>query len=90
MGIAFGPFSPLDQYDRDQHANTIEGDYVGDRGQSLSVYADNHIRLKTASIAIEDWTAPEAEKQLTLWFQDSGDFAALFSTHGDYLAYYAR
>ena len=90
MGVAFGPFSPSDQYDRDQHANTVEGDYIDDRGRSLSVNAQPLGRLKTASIAIEDWANPEIGKQLTVWLQDGGDFAALFSTYADYRAYYDR
>lgn len=90
MGVAFGPFSPSDQYDRDRHANMIEGAYIGDRGRSLSVLADQQGLLKTASIAIEDWADPEIGKQLTVWFQDGSDFAALFSTHDDHKAYYAR
>jgi hypothetical protein len=90
MCVAFGRFSPGDQYDRDQHANTLDGEYVDDRGRSLSVHADQHGCLKTSSIAIEDWSDPAVGKQLTLWFQDGGHFAALFSTHGDYRAYYGR
>jgi hypothetical protein len=90
MGVAFGPFVSSDQYDRDQHANTVEGEYVGDKGQSLSVRADQLGPLKTASIAIEDWSDPEIGKQLTVWFQDGDDFAAIFSTHNDYKAYYDR
>jgi hypothetical protein len=90
MGVAFGPFSPSDQYDRDQHANTIEGDYVDDKGQLLSVLTDQHGPFKTAAIAIEDWADPNIGKHLTVWFQNGGDFAALFSNHDDYKAYYAR
>lgn len=88
MGVAFGPFSPLDRYDREQHASTIEGEHVGDRGQSLSAHADDHGLLNTAAIAIEDYADPEFGKQLTVWFQDGGDFSTLFSTHDDYRAYY--
>lgn len=90
MGVAFGPFSPSDQYDRDQHANAIDGNYVGDRGRLLSVYGDQHGRLETASIAIEDWNDPEIGKELTVWLQDGNEFAALFSTHDDYRAYYGQ
>ena len=90
MGVAFGPFSPLAQYARDQHANTIDGEYIADRGQSLSVDADPYGRLETASIAIEDWNDPELGKQLTVWFRDGNTFAALFPAHADYRAYYER
>ncbi|MGX1742103.1 hypothetical protein ACWIEX_11145 [Bosea sp. NPDC055353] len=90
MGVAFGPFSPVEQYDRDQHANTVEGEYIADRGQSLSVVSDPHGRLETASIAIEDWSDPQLGMQLTVWFKDGHTFAALFSAHADYRAYYDR
>jgi len=90
MGVAFGPFSPSDRYDRAHHANTIEGDYIDDKGQLLSVHADQHGPLNTASIAIQDWANPEIGKELTIWFRDGGDFAALFSTHDDYRAYYSQ
>jgi hypothetical protein len=89
MGVAFGPFSPSNGYDRDKHANAVDGDYVGDRGQSLSVCHDQHGLLKTASIAIEDWADPEIGKHLTVWFQDGRDFAAYFSAHDDFKAYYS-
>jgi hypothetical protein len=56
----------------------------------LSVRADQLGPLKTASIAIEDWSDPEIGKQLAVWFQDGDDFAAIFSTHNDYKAYYDR
>jgi hypothetical protein len=81
---------PSDEYDRDKHANTIEGNYVGDKGQSLSVRADQHGPIKIASIAIEHWSDAALGNQVTVWFRDGGDFAALFSTHNDYKAYYAR
>jgi hypothetical protein len=90
MGVAFGPFVPSDHYDRDKHANAVEGKYVGDNGQSLSVRANQHEALKTVSVTIEYWADAAIENQLTVWFQDGRDFAALFSTHNDYKAYYAR
>lgn len=88
MGVAFGPFEPSDEYDRDKHANTVEGNYVGDKGRSLSIRADQHGPLETATIAIEDFDP--VGKQLTLWFKNGDDFAAYFSTHNDYKAYFAR
>jgi len=89
MGIAFGPFLPRDRYNRDQHANTVEGDYIGDRGRALSVHTDEHGRLDVL-IAIDDRADPKVGRQLTVWFQDSSHFAALFSTHEDYQTYYGR
>jgi len=90
MGVAYGPFLPSDHYDRGQHANTVEGDYIDDRGRSLSVCAEQYGPIKTASIAIEDWTDPEIGRHLTIWFQDRSEFEAFFSTHEDYKVYYAR
>lgn len=90
MGVAFGPFTPLAQYDRHRHANTVEGDYVGDLGLSLSVCTEQHGLIKSAAIAIEDWADPMVGKQLTVFFQDGDDFATLFSAHDDFKAYYPR
>ena len=88
MGMAFGPFLPSDRYNRDRHANTVEGEYVGDRGQSLAAIVVQHGTLETASIAIEDWSSPGLGMQLTLFFKDGENFAALFAEHPDYKAYY--
>lgn len=88
MGVAFGPFTPSSKYDRDKHANAVKGNYLGDKGRSLFVRTDLHGSLKTASIAINDGDA--LEKELTIWFQNDDDFAAIFSSHDDYKAYYAR
>ncbi|WP_324750435.1 hypothetical protein SH591_02845 [Sphingomonas sp. LY54] len=88
MGVAFGPFAPSDQYDRDQHANIIEGDYVGDRGQSFLVCADQHGRINSAAISIADYADALEERELTVFFRDGGEFEAFFSEHDDYKAYF--
>lgn len=89
MGVAFGPFSPTPDYASHAYANVIEGEFVGDKGTSLSATADPHGFLDT-SIALEDWSAPELGKQLTLFFKDGENFAALFAEHPDYRAYYPQ
>lgn len=87
MGVAFGPFSPTLDYAPNAHANVIDGQYVGDKGLVLAAIADHYGSLD-ASIAIEDWADPEIGKQLTLFFKDGENFAALFAEHSDYRAYY--
>lgn len=87
MGVAFGPFIP-EHYDRDIHANTVEGTYVDDRGKSLSISAAQHGGLITAAIAIEDCADAGLGRGLTVWFQDGRYFAAIFSSHADFKAYY--
>lgn len=82
MGVAFGSFSPSGQYDRDKHASTIEGDYIGDKGRLLSVHAAHHGTLNIASLAIQDWADPDVGKELIIWLRDSADFA-LFLMHHD-------
>ncbi|QXQ05902.1 hypothetical protein KX816_17090 [Sphingosinicellaceae bacterium] len=86
MGVAFGAFLPSDQYNSDAHANVIDGEYLGDRGESLTAIDDQHSTLETASIAIEDYG--DLGRQLTLFFRDGESFAALFAVHPDYRAYY--
>ncbi|WP_143075094.1 hypothetical protein [Sphingobium sp. AP50] len=88
MGVASGPFSPSEHYNRDAHANMIEEEYVGDRGQSLAAILVQHNMPAVASIAIEDWSASNLGVQLTLFFKDGETFAALFAKHPDYRAYY--
>lgn len=90
MGVAFGPFTPSPQYERDQHANTVEGDYVADMGKSLAVYSDEHVRIDAAAIAIEDWTQSFDETHLTIFFADGTDFRSFFAQHPDYKSYYGR
>ncbi|PJI87108.1 hypothetical protein DAH55_08320 [Sphingomonas koreensis] len=87
MGVAFGPFLPTPDYARDAHANVVEGQYVGDRGLVLVAIADQRGALD-ASIAIEDWADVEFGAQLTLFFRDGENFAALFAQHPDYMAYF--
>lgn len=41
-----------------------------------------------ASMAIEDGS-DQNDHELTVFFRDGRDFAALFSSHLDYIAYYA-
>ena len=88
MGVAFGPFTPSDKYDRVQHANTVDGIYVDDFGQSLRVCADQYGDIDARGIAIEDWMDSLGELHLTVFFADGDDFRALFSEYEDYKAYY--
>jgi hypothetical protein len=89
LDVLDGAFVVVDEAG-DKHANTVEGKHVDDKGQSLSVCGDQHGVLKTASIAIEDWADPVVGKHLTVWFQDGGDFAALFPAHDHFKAYYPQ
>ena len=85
MGIAFGSFLPTHDYASASHANVIEGEYVGDKGLRLAAATDQHGTFE-ASVAIEDWATPEFGKQVTLFFPDGENFAALFADHPDYRA----
>jgi len=88
MGVAFGPFTPSDRYQRGMHANLVNGEYVGDKGQSLVAHTDKYGILQNTTMAIENWSDPEIATQLTIWFQDGLNFAEIFSEHRDYKAYY--
>ena len=87
MGVAFGPFTPSDHYDRAQHANTVDGAYVDDLGKSLRARADQHGDLEGA-IAIEDWADSLGERQLTVFFANGDNYRALFSEYDAFKAYY--
>lgn len=90
MGIAFGPFSPSEDYDRVRHANVIDGKHVGDNGESLTACDEGRTPLKGCSVAIADAEGLDGERELTAWFESSEDFAAVFATHDDFKAYCGR
>jgi hypothetical protein len=87
MGVAFGPFWPTGHFEPNAHANVIDGEYVGDKGRSLTATAEQHGSL-AASVAIMDCTDRAWGKEVTLFFQDGENFAAVFAAHPDYEAYY--
>jgi hypothetical protein len=90
MGIASGSFSPSEGYSRDKHANEIDGEFVGDKGESLSLRAAGSSVVLRASFGIEDWADSSLGRYLTVWFEDGGDYAARFSEHPHYRAYYPK
>jgi len=87
MGVAFGPFWPTSHFESNAHANVVDGEYVRDNGRSLTAIADRHGAL-AASITIIDCANPDLGKELTLFFEDAENFAALFAAHPDYRANY--
>ena len=57
MGVASGRFHPSPAYRADEHANLIDGVYVGDRGNKLRVTSEGFGHIECHTIGIGDWPA---------------------------------
>ena len=55
MGVASGPFCPSPAYNPDEHANLVDGEYLGDRGDKLRVTSERFGHLQCHAIVIGDW-----------------------------------
>lgn len=87
MGVAMATFSPSSAYNVEQHANVVDGDYVGDRGENLRIEMKNGMELKSEAISILDFpTLNEIEIHILGIFEPS--FDELFADHSDYKAYW--
>ena len=72
--IASGPFMPSPLYAVDRHENTVDGNYAGDVGQSLSAFVDG--------MGTSDKRHP------TAWWKDGRDFEAMLSGHADHKVFH--
>lgn len=86
MGVAFGPFAPSGLYSAYVHANTIDGEYFGDKSAEFIAVVGGR-RVQTASIAIEDWSKSLGEFHFTIWFQEREEYHDLFRNHADFTAH---
>jgi hypothetical protein len=86
MCAASGPFSPEPTYDPLEHANVIDGEYLGDRTANLRVTSEAHGEIESHSIAILDWPALK-EVQLDVVGIIRPSYDALFMDDPDFRAY---
>lgn len=87
MGVAMAKFDPAADYDPKRHANVIDGDYVGDRGEALRIEMVDGSMIKSGAISIQDFpTLNEREVHILGIYEPS--FADLFNSHPHYRAYY--
>jgi hypothetical protein len=87
MGVAFGPFTPTGRYSAYLHANTIDGEYLGDKATDFVAIVDG-ARIQSASISLEDWSKTLGEHYFTIWFREEKEYEPLFRDHSDFKAYY--
>lgn len=88
MGVAIGAFVPTEAYDRTRHANTIEGDYMGDRGQALTFQSSDHGEIVHIGLAIEDFSDGLSEIEISVIGIPQAEYKRFFSAHPHYRAYY--
>ncbi|WP_108812457.1 hypothetical protein [Sphingorhabdus sp. Alg231-15] len=77
--IANGTFIPKASYNPDLHADIIEGDYVGLRGQSLKVQSESLGWVLCTSISIQDYSNLLGEIEINL----SGISETSYEVHPD-------
>ena len=87
MGVATGRFVPSENYVQIEHANVVDGEYVGTRSDNFRVLSKEHGEIESSALAILDFpTLGEIE------FHALGikrpDYAVLFGDHPHYRAYY--
>ncbi|SEJ67760.1 hypothetical protein SAMN05428950_102517 [Sphingomonas sp. OV641] len=87
MGVAFGPFTPSRRYSAYLHANTMDGEYLGDKATDFNALVDG-APVQAAAIAIEDWSKSLGEFHFTIWFREGKEYDPLFRDHADFKAYY--
>jgi hypothetical protein len=89
MCVASGPFAPSPTYNRLEHANLIDGEYMGDRTASLRVISEAHGEIESHAIAIHDLSAlDEIEVDVIGIIRPSYD--ALFGDDPDFQAYWTQ
>lgn len=87
MGVAFGPFTPSSRYSAYLHANTIDGEYLGDKAADFVAIVDG-APVQAATIALEDYSRALGEHHFTIWFREGKEYDHLFQNHPAFKAYY--
>ena len=85
MGVASGPFTPSGRYSAYLHANTIGGEYLGDRSIDFVALVDG-APVQVASIALEDYSKVLGEYHFTIYFREFEEYDRLFENHSSYKA----
>ncbi len=88
MGVAMGSFVATDAYDRTLHANVIEGNDIGDRGQALTVQSSDHGEIAHTGLNIEDFSDGLGEIEISVIGIAQADYERFFSANPHYRAYY--
>ena len=76
MGVASGVFHPGSAYSRAEHANLVDGEFVGDKSAELRVISEDHEQITCGAIVIGDWPTLK-EIHLDLLAITSPDYAGL-------------
>lgn len=89
MWVAMAKFTPLPAYNAKLHANVVDGDYMGDRGENLRMELADGVALKSQAISIQDWpTLGECEVHILGILEPS--FEELFREHPDFTSYWGE
>ena len=89
MWVAMANFFPTDAYDQARHANVIDGDYIGDRGDILRIEMKDGSILKSQAISIQDFPSL-GEREIHILGIYEPVFDELFHEHESFKAYWAQ
>lgn len=88
MGVAIGDFVATDAYDRNLHANLIEGEYVEDRGKALNIQSKEYGSVECVGISIHDVSEGLGEIEISLLGIKTPTYDEVFAEYPHYLDYY--
>jgi len=87
MGVAQAKFHPAQDYEPMRHANVIDGDYVGDRGDILRLEMADGSAMESKAISIQDFPSLN-EREVHILSISQSAFSQLFSDHPHFRDYY--
>ncbi|MEP0189625.1 MAG: hypothetical protein ABJP70_01885 [Erythrobacter sp.] len=88
MHVATAKFIPEAAYDVTNHANSIDGEYVGDRSDILRLELEDGTTVEGVAISIQDW--PKIDENEVDIVIDGPRFDELFSNHPQYKRYWKK
>lgn len=88
MGVAIGDFIATDAYDKNLHANSIEGDYIEDRGKALNIQSKEYGLVECVGISIHDVSEGLGEIEISLLGIQSPTYDDVFAQYPHYREYY--
>jgi hypothetical protein len=89
MGVAMAKFFPAIGYNQGRHANVIDGNYVGDRSETLRVEMEDGATIKGAAISIQDFPTLD-ERELHILSIYEPRFDELFGDHPNFVDYWGK
>lgn len=89
MGVAVARLTPTEAYDSKRHANVIDGEFFGDRGDILQIETDDGTAIVCRVISIQDYPTLN-ERYVEMIGITEPSLEKLFADHPDFMSYWGR